>query len=182
MTLRSIGPREAKQLMDDGALLVDIREGDEYAREHIPGARHLPLSRLAQAELAAEHGGAVIFHCRTGARTRSNADRLAAKLDAPCEALMLDGGLEAWRKAGLPTVTDRRQPIELQRQVQIGAGALVLLGTVLGLAVSPLFFAVPLFVGGGLLFAGLTGFCGMATLLQRAPWNRGGGAPAGKTA
>jgi len=99
---------------------------------------------------------------------------------------MLEGGLEGWRKAGLPTVIDRRQPIELQRQVQIGAGGLTFLGTLLGLTVSTWFLAVPLFVGGGLLLAGLTRFCGMALLLQRAPWNRtapsGAGAPARKPA
>lgn len=178
MTLRSIDPQAAKRLVDQGAMLVDIREHDEYAREHIPGARHLALSRLDSAELAADRDRAVIFHCRSGARTRSNAAALAATAGASCEAFMLAGGLEGWRKAGLPTVIDRRQPIELQRQVQIGAGGLALLGTILGLTVSPWFLSVPLFVGGGLLFAGLTGFCGMARLLERAPWNRPGGDPA----
>jgi prolipoprotein diacylglyceryltransferase len=80
--------------------------------------------------------------------------------------------LDAWRKAGLPVVTDRRAPIELQRQVQIGAGGMAFFGTLLGLTVTPWFFGVPLFVGGGLMVAGLTGFCGMAQLLMRAPWNR----------
>ena len=69
-------------------------------------------------------------------------------------------------------MTDRRQPIELQRQVQIGAGSLAFLGTMLGLFVSPWFFAVPAFVGAGLIMAGVTGFCGMASILMRAPWNR----------
>jgi hypothetical protein len=63
--------------------------------------------------------------------------------------------------------------------VQIGAGGLALLGTILGLSISPWFFAIPLFVGAGLLFAGLTGFCGMAAL-ERAPWNRVAVAPARK--
>ena len=158
MTLRTIGPHEAKRLIDDGAILVDIREGDEHARERIPGVRHLALSKLDEADLAAHRGRAVIFHCRSGARTQSNAANLAAKVDESCEAFLLEGGLEGWRKAGLPTVIDRRQPIELQRQVQIGAGGLAFLGTLLGLLVSPWFLAVPLFVGGGLLLAGLTGF------------------------
>ena len=96
----------------------------------------------------------MIFHCRCGARTLSNAAALAAKVDESCEAFMLEGGLEAWSKAGLPVVTDRRQPIELQRQVQIGAGSLAFLGTLLGLLVSPWFFAVPLLVGGGLCWPG----------------------------
>jgi rhodanese-related sulfurtransferase len=178
MTLRSIDPHQAKRLLDQGAVLVDIRERDEYAREHIPGGRHLALSRLGEADLAALRGRALIFHCRSGARTRSNAVALAAKADESCDVFMLEGGLEGWRSAGLPTIVDRRQPIELQRQVQIGAGALVLIGTILGLAVSPWFLALALFVGAGLVLAGLTGFCGMALLLQRAPWNRAADTPA----
>ena len=72
----------------------------------------------------------------------------------------------------MPIVVDRRQPIEMQRQVQIAAGGLAFSGTLLGLPLSPWFFVVPAFVGAGLVFAGLTGFCGMARLLRRAPWNR----------
>jgi len=80
---------------------------------------------------------------------------------------------------GLPVVTNRRQPMELQRQVQIGAGSLAFVGTLLGLFVSPWFLAVPAFVGAGLITAGVTGFCGMARILRRAPWNRGAyGSPA----
>jgi len=65
---------------------------------------------------------------------------------------------DAWKKAGLPVAVDRRHPIELQRQVQIAAGSLALFGTMLGLFVSPWFFAVPSFVGAGLMVAGATGF------------------------
>jgi rhodanese-related sulfurtransferase len=173
MTLRTITPLEARRLIEEGAILVDIREADEHARERIPGARHVALSKLDEAELAAHRGETVIFHCRSGARTRASSARLAAAADHACDVMLVEGGLDAWRKAGLPTTVDRAQPIELQRQVQIGAGALVLLGTLVGLTVSPWFLAIPLFVGAGLSFAGLTGFCGMALLLQRAPWNRG---------
>jgi rhodanese-related sulfurtransferase len=172
MSLASITPREANRLMNKGAILVDIREAGEHARERIPGARHIALSKLDGADFAAHRGQTVIFHCRSGARTKGNSARLAATAGEACEAFLVDGGLEAWRKAGLPTTVDRRQPIELQRQVQIGAGGLALFGTILGQTVSPWFLAVPVFVGAGLLFAGLTGFCGMAVLLQRAPWNK----------
>jgi len=173
MSLRMITPHEAKRLMGRGAILVDVREADEHARERIPGARHVALSQLDDTDLVTHRGQTIIFHCRSGARTKSNSAQLAAKSGDGREALIIEGGLEAWRKSGLPTLMDRRQPIELQRQVQIGAGGLVVVGTLLGLAASPWLFAVPLFVGMGLLFAGLTGFCGMARLLQRAPWNQG---------
>lgn len=172
MTLKTITPQEARRLITDGAVLVDVREADERLRERIPGTHHLPLSKLDEAEFAVRQGGTVIFHCRSGARTQSQSARLAAKTGGVCDAYLVEGGLDAWRKAGLPTEVDRRQPIELQRQVQIGAGALGLIGTVLGLTVSPWFFGIPLFVGTGLLFAGMTGYCGMALLLQRAPWNQ----------
>ena len=172
MILKTITPQEARRLIADGAVLIDVREADERLRERISGAQHLPLSNLDESEFAVRQGGIVIFHCRSGARTQSQNARLAAKTGGVCDAYLLEGGLDAWRKAGLPTEIDRRQPIELQRQVQIGAGALGLIGTVLGLTASPWFFGIPLFVGAGLLFAGMTGYCGMALLLQRAPWNQ----------
>ena len=171
MSLATVSPTEARRMLDQGAILVDIREADEHARERISGARHLPLSKLDEANLALHEGKPVIFHCRSGARTLGNAPLLAQKV-GDCEAVVIAGGLDAWKKAGLPVVTDRRHPIELQRQVQIGAGSLAFFGTMLGLFVSPWFFAVPAVVGAGLTLAGVTGFCGMARVLMRAPWNR----------
>jgi len=172
MTLPTVTPERAKQMLSQGAILVDIREADERARAHIAGTRHMPLSKLDDADVVLHDGKPVIFYCRSGARTLANAGRLAARAGKACEAYMVEGGLDAWRKAGLPVVTDRSQPIELQRQVQIGAGSLALAGTLLGALVSPWFYIVPGFVGAGLLTAGITGFCGMAVLLMRAPWNR----------
>ncbi|WP_216657596.1 YgaP family membrane protein [Gluconacetobacter entanii] len=58
------------------------------------------------------------------------------------------------------------------RQVQITAGTIVLTGVLLGLIVSPVFFGISAFVGVGLMFAGVTGWCGMANLLRVMPWNR----------
>lgn len=171
MSLPSLDAVTAKRLLDQGAILVDIREADEHVREKIPGAHHLPLSKLDEADLAVHQGKLVIFHCRSGARTRSNAPRLAEKAEG-CEAYVVEGGLDAWRSAGLPVAQDRRQPLELQRQVQIAVGAIGFTGTLLGFLISPWFFVLPGFVGAGLFTAGLTGFCGMARVLMHAPWNR----------
>jgi rhodanese-related sulfurtransferase len=171
MTLPTISPTEAKAMLDRGAVLIDVREPDEHAREKIAAARNLPLSRF-DSQSPAREGRPVLFFCRSGARTLSNAARLASKTGEACDAYIIEGGLDAWKRAGLPVVQDRRQPLELQRQVQIGAGSLSLAGTLLGLMVSPWFFAVPLFVGAGLITAGVTGFCGMNHVLLRMPWNR----------
>lgn len=168
MTMKTISAEEAKRLMAEGARVVDVREPDEHARERIEGAKNAPLSRLEQTSLDLD--GVVLFHCKSGMRTRNAADRLA-QMSGACEAYIVEGGLDALRKAGAPVQRDASQPLELQRQVQIAAGALGLGGTILGLGLSPWFFAVPAFVGAGLIFAGVTGFCGMARLLLRAPWN-----------
>jgi rhodanese-related sulfurtransferase len=169
--LKTISPSDAAGLVRQGAVLVDIRETDEHARERIPGARHAPLSRIDSETPVRPSDDVVVFHCRTGARTAGNAGRLAAAAEG-CQAFVLEGGLDAWKKAGLPVTVDPRQPIELMRQVQIAAGSLVLLGVVLGTLVTPGFYGLSAFVGAGLLFAGLSGFCGMARLLAIMPWNK----------
>lgn len=154
MTLRTIAPREAQRLMEEGAILVDVREAAEHARERIPGARHVALSKLDEADFAAHRGQTVLLHCRSGARTRSHGARLAAKMADGCEAYVVEGGIDAWRRQGLPTIVDRPAAIERQRRVQIAAGILTVAGVLLGLNLSPWFFAVPVFAGAGLLVAG----------------------------
>jgi rhodanese-related sulfurtransferase len=170
MSLKTISPAEAKDLMNQGAVLVDIRDADEHAREHIPGATNLALSEIKPGRPELESPRAVIYHCRSGARTMANAAALNEA--AACEAYVVEGGLEAWRKAGLPVRVDRKQPLPLIRQVLIGAGGLVVLGIALGYLASPWFFLLSGFVGAGLVQAGITGWCGMANLLQTMPWNR----------
>ncbi|CAM4321981.1 rhodanese family protein [Kerstersia similis] len=169
MSLPVISPNDARRLMDQGALLVDIRGEGEYAREHIGEARHIPMEQLLSGA-GIEGAPAVIFHCRSGNRTRLNAGSLAACTD--CQAYVLEGGLNAWKKAGLPVIADAKQPLELQRQVQIAAGAMILLGTLLGAGVAPGFYIIPGFIGCGLIFAGISGFCGLARVLMKMPWNR----------
>jgi len=168
--LKTISPARAAELMRDGAVLVDVREADEHARERIPGARHHALSRLDAEHPARPGDDVLIFHCRSGARTQANAPRLAGS--GGCETYILDGGIDAWKKAGLPVALDRKQPIELMRQVQIAAGSLVFAGVALGWLVAPAFYLLSGFVGAGLTMAGVTGFCGMARLLAVMPWNR----------
>lgn len=170
-SVKTIGAEAAKTLLDRGeAVLIDIRESDEFAREHIPGAHHLPLSGFDAADFPGERDKIAVFHCASGARTAEAAPRiLASGFASVCR---LDGGLAAWKAAGLETVVNRRMPISMQRQVQITAGLMVLLGVVLGFAVSPWLFLLSGFVGAGLTFAGLSGTCAMARLLGLMPWNR----------
>lgn len=170
-SLRKLSPQAVRERLDTGrAVLVDIREPDEYARSHIKGALSQPLSQWEKAHLTIDPDADVIFTCRSGMRTAGACDRLAARVTG--EAFVLDGGLNAWEKAGLPVETDADAPLEIMRQVQIAAGSLVLIGVLLGFLVAPAWFGLSAFVGAGLTFAGVTGFCGMARLLMLMPWNR----------
>ena len=171
-TLIALSPTEAMTRLTAGnAVLIDVREADEHARERAEPALSAPLSAFPSSlEAAGLESRAVIFMCRSGARTAANCDRLAMQTEG--EAYVVAGGLDAWKKAGLAVRADHRQPLELMRQVQMAAGALILIGGGLGVLVHPAFWGLSLFVGAGLFFAGATGFCGMARLLAVMPWNR----------
>lgn len=170
-TLTPLKPADvAERLKTRRAILIDIREADEFARERVSGAVHAPLSRIDASVLERHAGRDVIYTCRTGNRTGVNGVKLAGCV--PGEAFVLEGGLDAWKAQGLPIHADRSQPIELMRQVQMTAGGLVLIGAALGLLAHPAFWGLAAFVGAGLFFAGATGFCGMARLLAAMPWNR----------
>ena len=78
---------------------------------------------------------------------------------------------DAWLAAGKDVVRGKAG-MDLERQVRIAAGALVLVGTLLSLFVHPALIGLAIFVGAGLVFAGISNFCGMGLLLARMPWNR----------
>lgn len=170
-SLTALSPAEVSARIKAGkALLVDIREPDEVARERIAGSAAAPLSLFEEAHLDLRPGRDVVFMCRTGNRTGSHCVRLADRI--PGQAFMLEGGLDAWKAQGLPTVTNTKAPLELMRQVQMTAGALILIGALLGQLVHAGFWGLSAFVGAGLFMAGATGLCGMARLLVLMPWNR----------
>ncbi|HRY28930.1 MAG TPA: FAD-dependent oxidoreductase [Elusimicrobiota bacterium] len=153
-----------KKRLAGGAVVVDVREEDEYRYEHIGGTRNVPLGRLAAELPSFPKDREMAVLCQTGVRT---AQALKILKNAGFDRVRaVQGGLEAWKDAGL-AVERRRGPIPLLRQVQIVAGTLALFG---GLIVPLRWVAV--FVGAGLVFAGISGKCGLAELLAKLPWNR----------
>lgn len=170
--LRTITPSETYSRLQKGEiLLVDIRDTDEYAAVSIAGAHLIPLSIIARHPLR-EDGGLsrpVVFTCNSGNRT-GKASELLEKL-AGGEALQMEGGVTAWEKAGLPVQRKTSTNLSLFRQIQIGAGSVVLLGVAGSTIWHPLLWLAG-FVGAGLVFAGVTGFCGLGILLSHMPWNR----------
>ena len=165
--------RTLAQWIESGdTVIIDVREDFEHASERIEGAHHHGLSDLDCDEIRGLYPSQrVVFQCRTGKRSTEAARRYAT--DGDEEAFHLAGGIEAWRSAGLGTERTAAAPkIDVMRQVQMTAGSLVLIGVLLGAFVNPLFLILSGFVGAGLFFAGASGWCGMAKLLAKMPWNR----------
>jgi rhodanese-related sulfurtransferase len=152
------------------ALLIDVREPSEYAAEHIPDAQLLPLSTFDPARVPQEAGKKVVLHCVMGKRSEQAGQKL---LDAGFTTVYnFRGGVQAWKDAGYATARGPKASLSLQRQVHIVSGSLVLLGTLLGVLGSPWFLLLSAAVGVGLVYAGVSGTCGMATLLARLPYNQ----------
>ncbi len=146
------------------AVAVDVREPDEFSYERIAGSINIPQSRLS-AELARLPKDKEIFvFCHTGIRSAQVANALRAQ-GFP-RVRLVEGGLTAWESAGFP-MTHSKGPIPIMRQVQIIAGSMALVGVLF-----PSLRWIAVFVGAGLIFAGVSGFCTMAKLLVFLPWNK----------
>lgn len=169
------GEHVSTLIRESGTVLVDVREPFERQAEWIEGSVSVPLTGFDGAKLRADHPDKqIIFHCKGGSRS---ADAAARFQQATGEDTVyhLAGGIEAWKQQNQPVQRNASAPrIDVMRQVQMTAGGLVAIGTGLGVAISPWFLALPMFVGCGLFFAGASGWCGMAKLLAKMPWNRMG--------
>jgi rhodanese-related sulfurtransferase len=166
---RSISAHDlAEQLASQRITVIDVREPMEYASGHIAGSLNVPLSRLHQADLPQ---GPLVLVCQSGKRSAQGLNRLLDR-GHPHPVVDLAGGLPNWQQAGYPVRKLKNAPLPLMRQVQIAAGSLILLGLILSNVVAPGWIALTWFVGAGLTFAGVSGFCGMARLLAVMPWNK----------
>lgn len=155
----------AKEALANGATVLDVREKDEFAYEHIPGTLNIPLSGLDAASTDMPRHKPVYVFCQSGVRSIPAAELLRAKGFA--EVKIVEGGLSAWKGKGFE-VSKAKGPLPIMRQVQITAGVIVFLSIVIG---GKLVWLAA-FVGAGLMFAGISGWCGMAKILSLLPWNK----------
>lgn len=170
----NIPAQQAYQWLTSGeAVLIDVREPDEFKTEHIAYALSLPLSNVSNLfkQLRIPSGRKIIFQCLRGKRGEQ-ACTLIATNDTSCSVYNIEGGIDAWKEAGLPIISSGAVKISIFRQVQIIVGLLVLATTLLGLSGHTWGFAIAGTLGAALAFAGMTGWCGLAMLLSKAPWNR----------
>ena len=174
-TETAVNPQELRRRIAAGqpACLLDVRTPGEYAAAHVPGAKLIPLDELDPAAFSRERNGdasPVYVLCQSGGRARRAIEKLNRAGIQGC--VLVEGGTQAWMDAGLPVNRGPSRVLPLMRQVQITVGFLGATGALLALTTNKLFALIPLVVGTGLLFAGLTGFCGLALLLAKMPWNQ----------
>lgn len=148
---------------------INVCTPDEYAAKHIDGVKSVPLDDLASRVAELKDKKTIYVHCRSGNRSKRAIETLE-QLGVQAELVNVEGGIMAWEAAGLKTAsTSSRLP--MTQQVFVAAGSLILIGVALTLWQGMGFLLIPGFIGAGLLFAGVTGWCGMAMLLSKMPWN-----------
>lgn len=171
----------AEQLAGKSPTLVDVRTAAEYRAGHIPGAQLIPGEELSPASIekhlgrnALRRDKTLYITCQAGPRAARAAETL--RQSGYTNVALVEGGTQRWEQAGLPL---RRcgSAISLERQVQIAIGSLLILKVVLGYGVHELFFVAAAFIGAGLIFAGVSRWCGMSKLIAHLPWNRSVNSP-----
>lgn len=182
---REVDPaRVAEWLKAGECTLIDVREADEFARERVAEAKLLPLSRFDPAAIEGQRAEAatnrVVLMCKSGRRSGDALRHCLANRTATghLEVLVMSGGIEAWKARGLPTVPvstrggSRSIGLGVLQQTQVAIGLLTLTGMAIGTFLHPVGYLLPVITGCGLIMAGTTGLCPLATLIGSTPWNR----------
>ncbi len=162
-------PKETAEALKKGGVLIDVREPGEFQTESVEGSINIPLSSFGATYSKLKSSETTYVLCQVGARAASAAAHLAQK-GFP-SVIVVSGGINAWKHEDLPTMRGARHIWPMERQVRFAAGLLILTG--IGLSfINPWFLGISAFVGCGLVFSGLTGWCGMALILAHFPWNK----------
>lgn len=172
---QNITAHQAEEWLRTGeALLIDVREPDEFKAEHIIYAQSVPLNQVDASikDMYLPADKKLIMHCLAGKRGDMACKTLRDDESFNRPVYNIEGGINAWKEAGFATVGAGAPKIPIFRQVFIIVGALILLTMALGVTGTPWALAFTAFFGAALLFAGVTGWCGMAMVLQKMPWNK----------
>lgn len=164
---------ELRRLIESGTgpRLIDVRTPGEFEAAHIPGAYNVPLDLLREHrdELRRHLDEQVVLVCRSGQRA-GQAEQALTAAGLPSLRL-LAGGMTAWQAAGGP-VRHGKPRWDLERQVRLVAGAIVVSAVLAGVFVPPVTWLAGL-VGAGLVVAALSNTCLLGLLLAKLPYNRG---------
>ncbi|MGB6223200.1 rhodanese-like domain-containing protein [Haloferula sp.] len=171
-TAPSVPPQSAFEKSRDGEnVILDVRTGVEFSEKRLTNSKHLPLDQLKDSLSQLDPSKHHYLLCLSGKRAAKAADILA--INGFENFSIVDGGIDAWERSGLPVERTERRVLPLMNQVQLIIGVLALTGSLLAIFINPIFAILPAFLGAGLILAGSTGWCGLALLLAKMPWNRG---------
>lgn len=176
--MNTISTRQFKTLFSENHTLtiIDVRSRVEFKSQSLAGATNIPLDIL-NCELVNKHvenlaatNQPIYLMCKGGHRAKLAEEKLQ---QLGREVVCIEGGMDALNQdSSLPIQNDPAAGLSLERQVRIAAGSLVLTGVVLGTILHPGAYILAAFVGAGLVFAGVTNWCGMGLLLAKMPWNK----------
>lgn len=188
--LKFIDAKDVKGLATKGCHILDVRTDMEHRELHLDCAHnHTPLDMLDVEAYAQKHNlskdSEIYILCRSGKRAAAATEQFNTA--GYTNVHVITGGIIACQDCGTdlrgtnapaksgsccPASPAHKSPITLERQVRIAAGLIVMIGASLSLVVSPYFALIPIGVGGGLVFAGITDQCGLALMIAKAPWNK----------
>jgi rhodanese-related sulfurtransferase len=171
----AINPKQAYEWLKNGeAVLIDVREPDEFSAEHIAYASSLPLALVRDLFKIMDipEGRKVLFQCKKGGRGGQACALVAGLPDIKSAVFNIDGGIDGWKAEGLPVIGAAGPKIPIFRQVQMIIGTLLFTLIVMGLAGIGFAFMLAAMIAGVFAFTGFIGWCGLALLLQKMPWNR----------
>lgn len=171
-------PEQLKGWIDSGSevVVIDVRSSAEFESLHIKGSYNVPLSLLSEhaEELAAKFDTKVVLVCQSGVRAAQAKTNLATV--GFSNAHVLAGGVSAYQQAGGQVVEGSKR-WDLERQVRMAAGSLVVAGLLGGKFLSPQLRTVAGVIGAGLTFSAATNTCAMGKALAAMPWNQSGNEP-----
>lgn len=101
---KAVDPHEAKELVDQGTVMIDVRELSEWNHGHAPGALHLPMSMIQDHLHKVPRDADVVICCRSGSRSSAVVSFLQ---NNGYSAINMKGGMAAWHARGLPVVSSK---------------------------------------------------------------------------
>lgn len=174
INIYNLNPKKLfKWLEEKEAILIDVREPAEYRSESIKDSCNIPLSQVTinDASLKELKDKKLVIHCLSGKRSMMACEKLKNE-GIECDIWNLEGGILNWKNNNLPVISSTKKVLPLDRQVQLTIGLMIVSGLVLSYIVSSNWLILPLMAGLGLINAAVTGWCGLAKLISKMPWNK----------
>lgn len=186
MSVKKVDAKTLKSWMDKGeAVVVDVREPDEFESGHLKGATLIPSGNISCGMLPDHKGKKLVFHCKLGKRSMGACEKVC-KEDKKLEVFNLEGGITAWKDAGFPIEKGACSKdmgscgksecnmccMKIENKIRVIMGAAIFLFVLMGYYVAPFFFTLTGLLGLGFMISGLTGVCMLRNWMMNCPMSK----------